>query len=466
MSTIHDPEKASPLAGPARAISEKSEKSEQASDLHAASDPARGLGDNTHNTSGSNLQDNLVTVPGEEWIPPDGGWIAWSQVLATCLISMISWGLPTAFGVYQLYYRDALHLSQSAVSWIGSVQFLLTYGICTFSGRLADAGYVKSTMAVGSFLVVMGTFMTSLGTQYWHFFLAQGICCGLGEGIMFMPPLAVCSSYFTKNRTMALTCAATGTSIGSVIFPAIIQYSIPRVGFGWAVRISGFFALFCTTTAILLIRPRLRPRRSGPLVEWSAFKETAYLLYSIGAFLLYWALFFGAFYINSFARNIIGFSTVDSVQLLLLSNGMSIPARPIIGYIANWHVGVMNTYITATVFFGTVTLCWIAVHDRVGMYVLSVFFGLGNGVCQGLFLGSLASLTKDSRKMGTRIGMVHTLVAFATLAGPPTAGAIIDSSGGRYLYAQIWAGLTIMVSAVLFIGARYVTSGPHLRVKM
>jgi MFS family permease len=212
---------------------------------------------------------------------------------------MISWGLPTAFGVYQLYYRDTLHLSQSKVSWIGSVQFLLTYGMCTLSGRLADAGYIRSTMTVGAFLVVLGTFMTSLGTQYWHFFLAQGICCGLGEGIMFMPPLAVCSSYFTRNRTMALTCAATGTSIGSVVFPAIIQYSIPHVGFGWAVRISGFVALFCTSTAILLIRPRLQPRTSGPLVEWSAFKETAYLLYSIGAFLLYWALFFGSFYVNA-----------------------------------------------------------------------------------------------------------------------------------------------------------------------
>jgi hypothetical protein len=121
------------------------------------------------------------------------------------------------------------------------------------------------------------------------------------------------------------------------------------------------------------------------------------------------------------------------VQLLLLSNGISIPARPIIGYVANWHVGVMNTYVTTTVFFGTVTLCWIAVHDRAGMYVLSVFFGLGNGVCQGLFLGSLASLTKDSRKMGTRIGMVHTLVAFATLAGPPVCAYTLSPPASRIL---------------------------------
>lgn len=409
---------------------------------------------------------DVVDLTFQEFTPPDGGWLAWLQVLITLLTCAISWGLPSAFGVYQLYYRDTLKLPQSQVSWIGSVQFLLTYGICTFSGRLADAGYIRSTMAAGSFLVVLGTFMTSIGTEYWHFFLAQGVCVGIGLGIMFMPPLSVTSSYFRKNRTMALTCAATGTSIGSVIFPAIIQYSIPRVGFGWAVRISGFVALFCMVIAIILIRPQLKPRKSGPIVEWAAFKEVPYLLYSVGAFLLYWALFFGAFYINSFARNIIGFSTIDSVQLLLILNGVSIPARPLAGYIANWHAGVMNTYIVATVFFGIVTLAWTAVHDRAGMYVIAVFFGLGNGVCQGLFLGSLASLTNDATKMGTRIGMVHTLVAFATLAGPPTAGAIIDRSNGIYTYAQIWAGVLILVAAGLFIGARTAAVGWVVRVRI
>ncbi|KAK3690424.1 major facilitator superfamily domain-containing protein [Podospora appendiculata] len=400
------------------------------------------------------------------FVPPDGGAVAWMQVFAMFLICTISWGTPSAFGVYQLYYVDTLRLTQSKVSWIGSMQFLLTYGMCTFSGRLADAGYIKSTIGVGAFLTVFGTFMTSLGSEYWHFFLSQGVCVGLGLGTMFMPPLAVASSYFTTRRTMALTCAATGTSIGSVIFPSMIQYLIPQVGFGWAVRVTGFFSLACTGTALLLLKPRLKPRKSGPLVEWNSFKEPPYLLYSIGVFLLYWALFFGSFYINSFARNIIGFSTVDSVQLLLLSNGMSIPARPVAGYIANWHVGAMNTYIVSNIGFGIVTLAWIAVHDRAGMYVLAIFFGLANGICQGLFLASMASLTSDPRKMGTRMGMVHTIVGFATLAGPPTAGAIIDSSGGKYTYAQIWAGLLIIVATGLFVSSRIAKTGLVWKVKI
>ncbi|RWA11684.1 hypothetical protein EKO27_g3419 [Xylaria grammica] len=392
------------------------------------------------------LNDALSESESEDDPPPDGGFVAWLQVVAALLTSTISWGTPTAF--WRL------------------PAFLLTYGMCVVSGRLSDAGYIRSTYAVGAFLVVFGTFVTSLGYEYWHFFLAQGLTVGLGLGIMFMPPLQVLSSYFEKKRTFAMTGAATGTGIGSLILPAIIQYSIPQVGFPWAVRIFGFVALFCTVTAFLCIKPRLKPRRSGPLVEWSAFKERPYLLYSIGVFLLYLALFFGSFYINTFARDIIGFSTTDSVQLLLIQNGVSIPARPVVGYIANYHTGPMNTYIATVILFATITLSWIAVHDSTGLYVYAVFLGLTNGVCQGMFLGSLASLTDDNQKMGTRIGMVHTIVAFATLAGPPIAGAIIDTSGGRFTYAQLYAGLTIFVASGFFIAARYAKTGPHLKVKV
>ncbi len=168
---------------------------------------------------------------------------------------------------------------------------------------------------------------------------------------------------------------------------------------------------------------------------------------------------------------------------------MSVPARPLIGFVANQHVGAMNTYIVVTVVFASLMLTWIAVHDRVGMYIFTVFFGLANGLCQGMFLGALASLTQDATKMGSRSGTVHTIVAFATLAGPPvssstkqlhlmgsrlirdflwtkTAGAIIDRSGGKYTNVQIWGGLMIFVAAAFFTASRLSKTGPVLRVKI
>ncbi len=119
--------------------------------------------------------------PDDEFTPPDGGLLADSGARVPHDQHDVV-GYPATFGVYQLYYRDVLKLPESQISWIGSVQIFLTFATCAFSGRLADAGFNRSTLAFGSSLVVLGTFMTSLCTQYWQLFLAQGVCIGLGLG--------------------------------------------------------------------------------------------------------------------------------------------------------------------------------------------------------------------------------------------------------------------------------------------
>lgn len=231
--------------------------------------------------------------------PPDGGLLAWSQVLATLLINSIVWGYGSTYGVFQLYYVEELGLPGSQVSWIGSVQIFITFGTCTLSGRLSDAGYSRATVAAGSFLVVLGTFMTSIaGGVYWHIMLAQGVCTGLGAGLAFMPAVAVTSSYFRRRRAFALSIGAVGTSVGSLIFPSIVQYLIPQVGFPWAVRCQGLVALVIAVIANALIRPRLPPRKSGPLIEWSACTELPYVLFALGGFLNLYTLYFGFFYVS------------------------------------------------------------------------------------------------------------------------------------------------------------------------
>lgn len=229
--------------------------------------------------------------------PPDGGFTAWSQVVSSHLISAMTWGYAGSFGVFQLHYEQTLHLPSSQISWIGSVQVFLTFGLCAISGRLSDAGYSRPVLITGCVLIVLGTFMTSLARTYWQIFLAQGICTGIGLGIAFMPAVSVCSSYFKKNRSFALTLGTIGTSIGGTVFPATIQYATPHIGFPWAVRCAAFIAMVFSITACVLFKPYL-PARKGALVEWAAFKEMPYLFFSLGAFLNFYAMYFGSFYVR------------------------------------------------------------------------------------------------------------------------------------------------------------------------
>ena len=172
--------------------------------------------------------------------PPDGGALAWSQVFAGHLINAVTWGYITAFGVFQTHYQESLPNSSSEISWIGGVQVFLCFSIGTVAGRATDAGFARQVVFIGSIFLVVGTFMTSFATTYWQIFLAQGMCIGIGLGTIWLPSVTLISTYFVRNRTVALACSASGTSTGSMIWPAMIQYLTPQIGIHFILNIIAF----------------------------------------------------------------------------------------------------------------------------------------------------------------------------------------------------------------------------------
>lgn len=66
----------------------------------------------------------------------------------------------------------------------------------------------------------------------------------------------------------------------------------------------------------------------------------------------------------------------------------------------------------------------------------------------------------DPKRLGTWLGMAQSLSSFATLLGPPIAGALasIGSSGSadlNYLGIQLFSGITMCFGAVQLIGLWY-----------
>lgn len=219
------------------------------------------------------------------------------------LVIFNSWGYANSFGIFQSHYTTTLNVAPSAISWIGSVQIFLLYFIGTFSGRALDAGYYRRVLICGCFFQVLAVFMTSISSRYWQLFLAQGICKGLGDGLIFCPTVALVATYFSKRRALAMACAASGGATGGIIFPLIAQQLLPRVGFGWTVRVMGLVILFNSAVVVSLARVRLSPRQTGPLVEWSAFKEKPFAIFCVAMFFNVWALFFAYFYVSPLSKN-------------------------------------------------------------------------------------------------------------------------------------------------------------------
>ncbi|EED22205.1 monocarboxylate permease, putative [Talaromyces stipitatus ATCC 10500] len=401
------------------------------------------------------LRENLATTDAVT-PPPDGGLQAWTQVAMAHLILFCTWGFINSFGFFQAYYEVTMRVSGSRISWVASIQAFLLSFIGSFSGRLMDAGYYRYCLIGGFILQIIGIFMVSLCKQYWQVFLAQGLCCGIGDGLLFCPTTALIATYFVKRRAIALGLSLSGSSTGGLIFPIMVQQLLPKIGFAWTVRCMGFVVLFCSIVCLSLARPRLPRRVSGPLVEPSAFRELPYSLFVVGIFLTLWAVYFSYFYINSYALDVIGTSNSDSLSMLYIINGMGIPGRIVPTLAADRYFGgILNTYVVLGIIAGVLLYCWMAVKSYGGVIAFVICYGLIGGGVQGTALSSLPMLTTDLSKMGVRSGMVLSIVAFACLTGPPLAGALIQRDDGSYTYACAWGGTSLILGSLFVIAARW-----------
>lgn len=172
---------------------------------------------------------------------PEGGTRAWLSVLGVWLVQFANYGYTNAYGVYNDYYVR-IYLNDrpaSDSSWIGSVQWSFSLIVGLWTGRIFDQGYFYHLMAFGSFLSVFSLFMLSLSQphQYYQIFLSQGVGLGLGIGIVYAPSLGLISHYFNRRRPLALTLAVSGTGLGGMIHPILLNALIySKLGFAGAVR--------------------------------------------------------------------------------------------------------------------------------------------------------------------------------------------------------------------------------------
>ncbi|KAI9740024.1 MAG: hypothetical protein M1818_004775 [Claussenomyces sp. TS43310] len=244
------------------------------------------------------LNRRLTPIPELSKVP-DGGLVAWLQVLMGHLVCFNAWGYINSYGLFETYYLANIpHTNASNLAWVSSIQACLLSLVGAFSGFFHDTGYFYASVTTGLFLQLLGTFTTSASTQYWQIVLAQGLCQGLGNGLVFCPAFSVISTYFSRKRSVAVAIAASGGATGGVVFPVIAMQLMDKIGFGWTVRVMGFVQLFNSIFILLLARPRLPSKalRNVRILDFTVFKELPYTLFAVGCFLTLWSLYWAFTY--------------------------------------------------------------------------------------------------------------------------------------------------------------------------
>ncbi|KAI1447879.1 major facilitator superfamily domain-containing protein [Annulohypoxylon stygium] len=375
------------------------------------------------------------------------GVFAWVQVLGAFVLNLNTWGMMNSYGAFQTFYQlDMLHsYSSSSIAWIGSTQSFLLFLVSLAAGPLFDAGYVRWLFWVGSLLVVVGVFLTSITSAYWQVFLTQALMMGLGFGCLYLPAPAIVSQHFHAKTALAMGASSTGSAI---------------VGFGWATRVLAFILLATSAVPVFLMKSIAPPRPTRGLIDRTAFRDAPYLVLNLGLFFGVMGFYIMLYYIELLALERTDVSPHLAGYLLVILNAASLPGRIIPGYFAD-RVGCLNTQAVVALAGAVLTFSMLAVQTTAALIVVTVLYGFMTGAFMGLPAASIVNLSPDKSKIGTRLGMTLAFIGFGMLISNPIAGAIL-SDDENWVGLVVWCGALLAASFIGLTVSRILKVGPGL----
>ncbi|KAF1834461.1 MFS general substrate transporter [Decorospora gaudefroyi] len=420
-------------------------------DIHQQEDPEMNNGAAQDKEAQTDARSTLTT---ESAIPPppDGGLHAWLKVFGGFMIYINIWGFTLTYGAFQSYYKTTLLSTStpSAISWIGTVQAWLLIVIGVLSGPLFDLGYFRSMLLVGNFLVVLGIMMLSLSTTYWQVFLSQGVCMGLGAGLLYIPSLAMVGVWFSKKRALAMGIVMSGIAVGGVIYITMFDKLTDKAGFPWAIRAIGFVAL----AAALLSIPALlsgsawlkHKRKRRALFDKSALHDRLFLVFTCCSFSTFLGYIVPYFYIPTYAIEKLGSSESTALNMLVLSIAGSFFGRLVSGVAAHW-MGAIVTWGVCAFASGVLALCWISIEKESTFIAFSILWGFFSAALVTVPSAAFANITPDLSRLGTRLGMSWSVSSIASLIGAPIAGALLKRTDRQmdFIGVQVWSGVCLMI---------------------
>jgi MFS family permease len=198
----------------------------------------------------------------------------------TLLIGPTRRGFLSTYGTYQSYCETTLLRGHTTgeIAWVGTIEGVLLILCGVVAGPIYDRGHVRALLVAGPLLTVGGVMALSAAYTYSQVLLAQGVCVGLGSGLLYLPSISLVAAAFHRPgpRTLAAGIATSGAAVGGIVYPIVLERLLPAVGFGWATRLLGLITLAELVAALLIIRTpgsgtallrRTRPQR--PVRCWT-----------------------------------------------------------------------------------------------------------------------------------------------------------------------------------------------------
>ncbi|KAF8520757.1 major facilitator superfamily domain-containing protein [Hysterangium stoloniferum] len=307
---------------------------------------------------------------------PDGGLTAWLVVFSCLILNFNMLGITYAFGktrVYQAHY--SLHQfpneSVELIAFIGSSCTALTLTTGIPVGRWIDTYGFRKVTLVGS-------------------------------------P----AQWFLKRRSLSIGILSAGAGLGGIFWSFFIRAIIAKLGYQWALWLSGCISAFTNAIALLFLKTRPTAPNQPRVSFWTGvkmFKNPKFVtLYcASGVYMVPY------FYVSTYAETQLNSTPfVGSILIAVVDLGMTL-GRVALGFAADSKLGALNSVVIAMALAGIAQFA--------------------------LWLPSSNSLPLLVYRLG----------------GGPIAGAILSRGGGQWTFVIVYSGITLLCGSLFAVATRF-----------
>lgn len=382
-------------------------------------------------------------------------------VTAGFICNFMVFGIGFSYGVFQEFYTSSSgplrHYSASEVSIVGTLGLALTYLCGIFNKTLLFYFSPRQVMLFGSVLMSAGLIAAGSSSKIYQFVITQGLMFGVGLSLVYLPPVVIVPTLFSRNRAIATGIVFAGTGCGGFVFAFLTRWLISQVGWRWCLRILGFVNLAATSLASLLVaKPTTRYNTDNKVLNLSQIKSWRVWLQLAGSLLQAAGYLTPLIFMSKYGRAL-GYSENQGALFIAVNNAINAVFKVVLGFGAD-RIGRLNMILICSVVSSiTVFALWM-VGTRGTFIAFVVLYGIFSGAIISLLPTCLMDLFGVANYQALT-GLMYFSRGIGNMLGSPIAALLITGNGsnaGDFRNAIIYNGVMLAASTLCLAALRVI----------
>jgi MFS family permease len=395
-----------------------------------------------------------------------GSRYRWVIVAAGAFMGCVAIGSIFSLPVFLRPMSAATGWSRADISLAMTFNFI-AMGTASFGwGMAVDRFGPRAVLLSGSSLLGLGLVLASRANSVKEFQFVFGALVGAGGGAIFAPLMATVTTWFTRNRSLAVSLVSAGMGVAPLtVAPiaaelvSVYDWRFAQLSIGLAV-----WALLLPTAFLVRRAPPVSSDRGenlvaeAPMTVWQALTSPQFAVLA-GTFFLCCATHSGPlFHTVSYAVSC-GLPVMAAVSIYSVEGLSGLFGRIVFGLLGD-RFGAKRTFISGLLVQAIAAGCYYFTRQQSEFYAVAVVFGFAYAGVMPLY----AVLIRENFPLpiiGTVIG-AGSMASSLGMALGPLAGGVIFDTYGSYEWLYVGTFLTGLTAAAVMLSFRPAQRPPEL----